>query len=97
MKLSDNAYDFIKMKLPDNVYNFMKWFTLIFMPALTLFVGLILKIFNVGCTDIVLTIMAGFTTFLGTILGISNVNYNKSAEKNIKQAETIIKASNKEK
>lgn len=85
------------MKLPDNVYNFMKWFTLIFMPALTTLVGVILNVFHIECTEIVLTIMTALTTFLGTILGISNVNYNKSAEKNIKQAETIIKASNKEK
>ena len=66
------------MKLPNNVYDFLKWFTLVFMPALTLFVGVILKAFNVGCTDIVLTIMAAFTTFLGSILGISTRSYNKA-------------------
>lgn len=66
------------MKLPDNVYNVMKWIILVFLPALTTFVGLILNSFNVGSTDIILTIMAGFTTFLGAILGISNINYKKS-------------------
>ncbi len=65
------------MKLNDKWYKIIKWFVAIFMPALTTFVGLILKVFNVECTDIVLTIMAGFTTFLGTILGISNANYYK--------------------
>ena len=65
------------MKLPNNVYDFMKWFTLLFLPALTTFVGVILNCFDITCTDIVLTIMAGLTTFLATILGISNINYKK--------------------
>lgn len=64
--------------LPDNVYNVLKWITLVFLPALTTLVGVILNSFDVGCTDIVLTIMTAVTTFMGAILGISNVNYNKS-------------------
>lgn len=66
------------MQLPDKVYNVMKWITLVFLPALTTLVGVILNCFNVGCTDIVLTIMTAVTTFMGAILGISNINYNKS-------------------
>lgn len=66
------------MKLNDKVYNFLKWFTIIFMPALSTFIGVILKAFNVECADLVLTIMVAFTTFLGTILGISNYTYNKN-------------------
>ena len=65
------------MKLPNNVYDFMKWFTLLFMPALTTFVGITMNCFQVNCTEIVLTIMAGFTTFLASILGISNISYKK--------------------
>ncbi len=65
------------MKLSNQLYDFMKWFTLLFMPALTTLVGVILNCFNVNCTDIVLTIMTGITTFLATILGISNLNYKK--------------------
>lgn len=65
------------MKLSNKAYDFMKWFTLLFMPALTTFVGIIMNCFEIGCTEIVLTIMAGFTTFLATILGISNMQYNK--------------------
>lgn len=65
------------MKLPNQVYDFMKWFTLLFLPALTTFVGVILNCFDITCTDIVLTIMSGLITFLATILGISNINYKK--------------------
>ena len=66
------------MQLPDNVYNVLKWITLVFLPAATTLVGVILNTFNVGCTDIVLTIMTAVTTFMGAILGISNINYNKN-------------------
>lgn len=62
--------------MSNKVYDVLKWITLIFLPALTTLVGVILNSFNVGCTEIVLTIMTAVTTFLGAILGISNINYN---------------------
>lgn len=65
------------MKLPDKVYDVLKWITLIFLPALTSLVGIILNCFQVNCTDNVLTIMAAITTFMGTILGLSTINYKK--------------------
>lgn len=68
------------MILPDKVYNILKWVSLVLLPALTTLVGVILKCFNVECTDIVLTIMTAITTFMGTILGVSNINYKKNTE-----------------
>ena len=68
------------MQLPDKVYDVLKWITLVFLPAATTLVGVILNTFNVDCTDIVLTIMTAVTTFMGAILGISNINYNKNKE-----------------
>ena len=63
--------------LNNKVYDVLKWITLVLLPALTTLVGVILNCFNVGCTDIVLTIMTPITTFMGAILGISNINYKK--------------------
>lgn len=63
--------------LNNKVYDVLKWITLVLLPALTTLVGVILKCFNVGCTDTVLTIMTAITTFEGSILGISNINYKK--------------------
>lgn len=63
--------------MSNKVYDVLKWITLVFLPALTTLVGAILKNLNVDCTDIVLTIMTAVTTFLGTILGIANINYKK--------------------
>ena len=62
------------------VYDVLKWITLVLLPALTTLVGVILNCFNVGCTDIVLTIMTAKTTVKGAILGISSNNYYKNKE-----------------
>ena len=63
--------------MSNKVYDILKYIALIFLPALTTFVGVVLQCFNVSCTDIVLTIMTAITTFMGAILGISNINYKK--------------------
>lgn len=66
--------------MSNKAYDVLKWITLVFLPASTTLVGVVLNCFNVGCTDTVLTIMTAVTTFMGAILGISNINYNKNKE-----------------
>ena len=66
--------------MSNKVYDILKWITLVFLPALTTLTGVILNCFNVGCTDIVLTIMTAVTTFMGAVLGISNINYKKGEQ-----------------
>ena len=61
--------------MSNKVYDVLKWITLIFLPAFTTFVSIILNTFHIECRDIVITIMTAFTAFLGTVLGISNINY----------------------
>ena len=70
----------------NKVYDILKYIALIFLPALTTFVGVILNSVHFGSTDIVLTIMTAFDVFLGTILQISNVNYKhfNSIEEQVK-------------
>jgi hypothetical protein len=64
--------------MSNKTYDLLKWIAQIFIPALTVFVGVVLKCFNVECTDIVVTIMTAFDAFLGAILGISSSTYNKA-------------------
>ena len=66
--------------MSNKVYDILKWITLVFLPALTTLVGTILDSLQVPYTNTVLTIMAGFTTFMGVVLGISNIKYIKSKE-----------------
>lgn len=64
------------MKLNSKVYTFLKWFLIIFIPAVITLIGTLGQIYNFETETIVLTISA-IATFLGVITGISNYNYNK--------------------
>ena len=68
------------MVLKDSLYDCLKWICLVFLPALITFAGVVLNVLNVQNTEIILTIAVAFNTFLGSILGISNINYIKSAD-----------------
>lgn len=65
------------MKLSNKKYDTLKWIALVFLPAFTTLYGVIGATCNVPYTQEALTIMVAFDTFLGTLLGISNSNYNK--------------------
>lgn len=66
--------------MSNKVYDILKYIALIFLPALTTFVGVVLNCFNVEYADVVLTIMTAFDVFLGTVLQISTYNYNLNKE-----------------
>ena len=67
--------------MSNKVYDILKWIAIVFLPALTTFVGVVLSSLNVSNSDIILTILTAFSTFLGTVLGISNINYkNKESD-----------------
>lgn len=65
------------MKLSEKTYDILKWIAQVFLPAFTTFLGVVLKCLNVPHTDIILTILVAFDTFLGALLGISSMNYYK--------------------
>ena len=65
------------MKFDGKVYEILKWTSLIFLPALTTLVASLGLAF--GWTDIdkiTITINA-VATFIGTLIGVSTINYNK--------------------
>lgn len=64
------------MKLSNNLYKALKWNVLIFLPALTSFLGVIGSELGWEFTQSLLTIMTAFTTFLGSLIGISSVYYH---------------------
>lgn len=68
------------MKLSNRLYDVLKWIAVVFLPALITFAGVVMNCFQCPYTDIILTIAVAFDTFLGTILGISTISYNKSKE-----------------
>ncbi len=68
--------------MKNKTYDRLKYIAQVFLPALTVFVGIVLKCFNYANTDIVITIMTAFDTFLGSVLMISNNNYKNGGNNN---------------
>lgn len=66
--------------MSNKVYDFWKYMAQIFIPALTVFVGVVLNCFNYEFTDIAITIMTAFDAFLGAVLKMSSDAYNKGDE-----------------
>lgn len=67
--------------MSNKVYDVLKWIALVFLPAFIVLVGVILNSLNVANANIIITILTAIDTFLGSILGISNINYNKKSRK----------------
>ena len=68
------------MKLPDNVYNFLKWTTIILLPAIATLYFALSGIWGFPYAEQVVGTISAVETFLGAILGISTIQYNKSKE-----------------
>ena len=66
------------MKLTNKCYDILKWLVLICIPAFTTaFVGLD-SIFNWGYGDVVAKVSAIVCTLIGSLIGISTAQYNKT-------------------
>lgn len=65
------------MKISDKTYNYLKWCVMIVLPAVTTLYGNLAPVWGFENADKVLTTMTGITTFLGAVIGISTVTYNK--------------------
>lgn len=68
--------------LSNKMYNILKWFLIIFVPALITLIGALGKIYSFDTETIILTIST-IATFLGAITGISNINYYKNNDNEI--------------
>lgn len=71
------------MKLPDGVYDILKWIAIVVIPALVTFLSIILPALKVNpeTVNTITTIIAACGTFLGTLIGVSTVAYNKTKDK----------------
>lgn len=65
------------MKLPNKVYDILKWITLIALPALGTLYFALAGIWGFPYGEEIIGTIAAITTFLGALLGVSSVQYNK--------------------
>lgn len=64
------------MKLSDKAYNIIKWVVMLLLPALALLYQTIAQACGLPYADTVSVILNAVAVFLGTITGISTLNYN---------------------
>ena len=67
------------MKLSNNVYDILKYIVLIALPAFITFANIVGVQLGYEMTTIIVVLTA-FNTFLGTLIGISSIKYNKENE-----------------
>lgn len=68
------------MKMNNKVYDALKWVALVLLPALATLVSVILSLWNVCPAETITAIVGTISAvdvFLGALLGISSINYNK--------------------
>lgn len=67
--------------MPNKVYDILKFIAQIVLPALGTLYFAIASIWNLPYGEEIVGTITAIDTFLGTILGISSLNYSKKAPK----------------
>lgn len=67
------------MKLNDKVYEILKWIVVIFLPALNGFIFALGHALGFDST-VVCEVITAVHIFLGALIGVSTINYNKGKE-----------------
>ena len=65
------------MKLPNRISDALKWIALIFLPATAVLYGALAPVWGWAYPDEIVYTITAVDTFLGALLGISNMNYKK--------------------
>jgi hypothetical protein len=68
------------MKLNNRVYDILKWIALILLPALGTLYFALAGIWHLPYGEQIVGTITAIDTFLGALLGISTLNYNKKKE-----------------
>lgn len=68
------------MKLSNKVYDVLKWIALILIPALATLYFALAGIWGLPYGEQIVGTLTAIDAFLGALLGISSMNYNKNKE-----------------
>lgn len=67
------------MKLSNKLFDALKWVAILFLPALAILIRTVFAIWNIPYGDQISATITALQVFLGAILGVSTLNYNKEA------------------
>lgn len=65
------------MKLPNSVYDKLKWIVLILLPALSVAYTRLAPVWELPYADKISETLAVIAFFIGSLIGVSTINYNK--------------------
>lgn len=67
------------MKLSNKVFDILKWVAILFLPALAILIRTVFAIWSIPYGEEISSTIVALQVFLGAILGVSTLNYNKEA------------------
>ena len=67
----------MNIKINDRVYDVLKWVAMLFLPALAVLVKTVFTVWSIPYGDEIATTIMALDAFLGAILGISTIQYNR--------------------
>lgn len=70
------------MQISNKLYDILKWVALICIPAVTIFLSVVLGVLEVDpkTINIIVTIIAAVGTLIGSLIGVSTSAYKKNKE-----------------
>lgn len=75
----------MNLKINDKLYDVLKWVAMLFLPALAVLVKTIFTVWGIPYGDEIATTIMAVDAFLGAILGISTIQYNKGVESDVNE------------
>ncbi len=79
------------MKFSDNVYTILKWTGLICLPALAVCIKAIFPVWDLPYSDAIATTLNAIGALIGTLIGISTLNYNNQDAEDITESDSEAK------
>lgn len=67
------------MKISNRMYDVLKWVAILFLPALAILIRTVFAIWQIPLGDQISATIIALQVFLGAILGVSTLNYNKES------------------
>ena len=70
------------MKISNRMYDVLKWVAILFLPALAILIRTVFAIWQIPYGEQISATIIALQVFLGAILGVSTLNYNKEVINN---------------
>ena len=67
------------MKISNRMYDLLKWVAILFLPALAILIRTVFAIWQIPYGEQISATIIALQVFLGAILGVSTLNYNKES------------------